>query len=207
MSVNLLFKNFAASLSPPTSSSSLDRSTKAFGLGFVSGSVGVNGPGARLGFGGALGDGAGCVCGLTFGLAGAVVVFSPTTFKKLAYSLLKLFFLILLFIPLRLFLGVDISINMEDDDQEYDGIPWGYIIAAVIVDGLIQIPVTSITSFVLSHYNLPVPNCVLWWLGMVIFYCSLNYWHPIAAGRILLIHCGIILLPLIAIGLELLQKL
>ena len=94
----------------------------------------------------------------------------------------------------------------DEDDQEYDGIPWGYIVASVIIDGLIQIAVTAVTTFVFTHYNLPIPNAILWWMGMVIFYSSLNYWHPVTAGRILIAHCACVLLPLIAIGIEFLQK-
>jgi hypothetical protein len=92
----------------------------------------------------------------------------------------------------------------DDHEHEYVGIPWGYIIAAIIVDGLIQIPLTVLMSFILSHYNIPSPNGVLWWLGIVIFYTSLNYWHPVTAGRFFLAHCACILVPLIAIGIELL---
>ena len=89
------------------------------------------------------------------------------------------------------------------DDEEYrEGTLIGYIIAAVPIDGLIQIPLTVLTCFVLSHYELHTPNSILWWLGMVIFYTSLNYWHSIAAGRILIGHWAMVLLPLIAIGIE-----
>lgn len=89
------------------------------------------------------------------------------------------------------------------DDEEYqEGTLTGYIIAAVIIDGLIQIPLTVLTCFVLSHYELHVPNSILWWLGMVIFYASLNYWHPVAAGRILIGHWVLGAIPLIAIGIE-----
>jgi len=92
--------------------------------------------------------------------------------------------------------------QQDDDDYEDVGIPWEYIIAAIIVDGLIQIPLTALMSLLLSHYNIPSPNVVLWWLGIVIFYSSLNYWHPVIAGRLFLAQCVCILVPLIAFGIE-----